>query len=33
MAGAEVRYLAACPQGGFKEAEMKVRGLSHSNAP
>jgi len=31
VAGAEVRYLAACALGGFDEAEMKVRGSFHSN--
>ena len=33
VAGAKVRYLAACPHGGFGEAEMKVRHSSHSNPP
>ena len=33
VAGAEVHYLAACRQGGFGEAEMKVCLSSHSNAP
>jgi molybdenum cofactor sulfurtransferase len=30
-AGAEVHYLAACPQGGFDEAEMEVRSSFHEN--
>jgi molybdenum cofactor sulfurtransferase len=30
-AGAEVHYLAACPQGGFDEAEMEVRSFFHEN--
>jgi molybdenum cofactor sulfurtransferase len=28
-AGAEVHYLAGCPQGGFDEAEMEVRSFFH----